>query len=175
MRLIPKPLPGEYPVYPEMYMKHIPSDGFLLKHLRDNFETLKELVSALPEAKLLHRYKKCKWSIKEILVHLVDDERIFSYRALCTARNEQQEINGFDQDSYAFYSRADDRSCESILAECEAVRLATITLFQNLPEEALLRKGHGTGSFHGATVRALGYHIAGHEVHHLNFIKENYL
>ena len=113
--------------------------------------------------------------IKEILVHIVDDERIFSYRALRFARNEQENLIGFDQDAYALYSEADKRSLESIFEEYKAVRQSTITLFNNLPENSLLRMGHGTGSFNDATVRALVYHIAGHEQHHINFIKKHYL
>lgn len=175
MRLIQKPFPGEYPSYAEMYMKLLPDDGLVLKHMYDNFFAIKELIYSLTEEKLYYRYAPGKWSIKETLVHIVDDERIFSYRALRFARNEQNNLIGFDQDAYAFYSDADKRELDNIFEEYEAVRFATIALFNGLPEESFTRMGKGTGSFNNATVRALAYHIAGHELHHLNLIKEKYL
>ncbi len=135
----------------------------------------KNFIYSLPAEKLLYRYAYGKWSIKEILVHIVDDERIFSYRALRFARNEKLNLTGFDQDSYAIYSEADKRDLGNIFDEYEAVRNSTITLFNGLPGNSLDRMGHGTGLANDATVRALAYHIAGHELHHVNFIKENYL
>jgi len=175
MRIIQPPQPGEYPPYAIMYMKLLPTDGLILKHLRDNFLMVKELVYSLPEEKLLYRYAPGKWSIKETLVHIVDDERIFAYRALRFARNEQLNLIGFDQDEYARYSEADSRDLDNIFDEYEAVRRSTIALFNGLPEDSLMRLGHGTGTFNDATVRALAYHIAGHELHHYNLIRERYL
>ena len=175
MRIIHKAKKGDYPEYAEMYMKLLPADGLLLKHLKDNFLMVKTFIYSLPEEKLVHRYAPGKWSIKEILVHIVDDERIFAYRALRFARNEKQNLIGFDQDAYAFYSKADERELDNIFDEYEAVRNATIALFNGLPEESFDRMGHGTGTANDATVRALAYHIAGHELHHISFIKENYL
>lgn len=175
MRLIAKPKPGEYPAYTVKYHKWIPGDGKVLEHLQQNFYTIKDFFCHLPEKKMLYRYRLEKWSIKEILVHIIDDERIFSYRALRFARNEKMNLIGFDQDEYAKYSEADCRSLDSIFEEYETVRMATISLFNNLPEAAFDRMGKGTGDHNNATVRALAYHIAGHEWHHFNFIKENYL
>jgi hypothetical protein len=174
MRSIPKPLEGEYPPYAIMYMKLIP-EGQVLEFLRDNFIVVKELIYGLPEKMLYHRYAPGKWSIKEVLVHIVDDERIFAYRALRFARGEQQNLIGFDQDAYALQSRADERDLDNIFGEYEAVRRSTIALFNGLPEDSLTRMGKGTGSFNNATVRALAYHIAGHEQHHINLIRERYL
>ena len=175
MRLINKAKKGDYPDYAEMYMKWLPDDGKILEYLRTNFLENKKFIYSLPEPLLYHRYQPGKWSIKEILVHIIDDERIFSYRALRFARNEKNNLIGFDQDAYAVYSKADERSLESIFDEYEAVRLSTIALFKYLPEESLDRLGHGTGTFNNATPRALVYHIAGHEQHHIHFIKEHYL
>jgi uncharacterized damage-inducible protein DinB len=175
MRIIEPPQPGEYPPYAIMYMKLLPADGLILKHLWDNFLMVKELIYSLPEEKLYYRYAPGKWSIKETLVHIVDDERIFAYRALRFARNEKNNLIGFDQDEYAEYSDADSRDLNNIFEEYEAVRKSTIALFNGLPEDSLMRMGHGTGTFNDATVRALAYHIAGHELHHLNLIKEKYL
>lgn len=175
MKSIPKPAIGEYPEYAEMYMKLLPDDGRILKHLADNFKMMKALIYALPVNKLLYRYAPGKWSIKETLVHIIDDERIFSYCALRFARNEQHNLIGFDQDAYTLYSEADNRELNIIFEEYEAVRRATIALFNGLPDRAFQRMGKGTGTFNNATVRALAYHIAGHELHHYNLLRNLYL
>ena len=141
MRKIEKPKDGEFPPYAIMYIKLLPDDGLLLKHLKENFDKTKEFILSLPEEKLTYRYAKNKWTIKEILVHIIDDERIYAYRALCFARNDKTELPGFEQDDYALFSNANERSIENILNEYEAVRNATITLFESFDEAALLRKG----------------------------------
>ncbi|MEP6904274.1 MAG: DinB family protein [Actinomycetota bacterium] len=175
MRLISKPDKSEYPEYAEIYIKLLPGDGLILKHLKNNFQMIKDFIYSLPAEKLLYAYAEDKWTIKEILVHIVDDERIFAYRAMSFARNEKRPMPGFEQDDYAKYSGANKRDLENIFEEYEAVRNATIALFNGLPDEAFLRKGTGSTTFHSATVRALAYHIAGHEQRHINIIKERYL
>src|SRR3569833_1691878 len=117
LRTIPKPLEGEYPPYTIMYMKLIPDDGRVLEHKRDYFMEVKRLIYSMPEPMLYHRYAEGKWSIKETLVHIIDEERIFAYRALRFARNEQNNLIGFDQDSYAIYSTADVRDLDNIVDE----------------------------------------------------------
>lgn len=156
-----------------MYMKWMPDDGLLLQHLQTNFENTRQLVDSLSEEQLYLRYAPNKWTIKEVLVHIVDDERIYAYRAMCFGRNESLTLSGFDQDEYARYSDANDRDIANIMTEYEAVRNATIALFNGLSDSALTRMGTADGN--RATVRALGYHIAGHEVHHLEIIKAKYL
>jgi uncharacterized damage-inducible protein DinB len=173
MRFIAKPGPGDYPDYAEMYMKLLPAETDILGHLGKSFLQVREFIYALPPERLVHRYRKNKWSIKEILVHLVDDERIYAYRALRFARNEKVDLPGFDQDVFAYYSDADNRALDNIFSEYEAVRLATIALFNGLPENSLDRVGRADNN--EATVRALVWHIAGHELHHIHFIKENYI
>jgi uncharacterized damage-inducible protein DinB len=179
MRVIKKPFPDEYPAYSEMYMKLIPDDGQVLTFLEKNAIALKELIYSLPEEKLYFRYSIGKWSIKEILVHLIDDERIFSYRALRYARNDDTPLHGFEENDYAKFSCANSRSLESIFNEYEAVRQSTILLFQYMPEEAFMRSGAGIDTdgsiINKRTVRALVYHIAGHEQRHINIIHERYL
>ena len=173
MEKIEKPKEGEYPAYAIMYMKLLPEDGMLLQHLKAGFENMKKLIVSLPGEKLLHRYARDKWTIKEVLVHIIDDERIYAYRALCFARNEKTPLPGFEQDDYVMFSNANERTIENIVHEYEAVRNATIALFDGFDEIALMREGMANNN--KATVRALGYHIAGHELHHLNIIKEKYL
>ncbi|HEX2207897.1 MAG TPA: DinB family protein [Longimicrobium sp.] len=172
MRRIPKPRPGEYPPYARMYLDLLPDDDRLLEHLTGNLQVAIDLVSALPEERLLHRYAPGKWTIRETLVHVVDDERIYACRALCFARGETTPLPGFEQDDYAAASGANARSLRSILAEYAAVRHATIALFEGLDEAALTRTGVANGN--RASVRALGWHIAGHELHHLKLLRERY-
>ena len=173
MRTIQKPQEGEYPAYASMYIDLLPDDGMVLQNMEENMRMVIEFIQSLPEEKLLYRYAPEKWTIKEILVHIIDDERIYAYRALCFARGDKTELPGFEQDDYAAASNADDRSLENILEEYEAVRKSTIALFNGLDDEALLRRGTADGN--KDTVRALAYHIAGHELHHIFFIKEYYL
>lgn len=175
MRMIAKAKKGDYPEYAEMYMQLLPDDGMILQHLRDSFSMIKKIIYALPEEKLSYRYEQGKWNIREILVHIVDDERIYAYRALRFARNEKLKLPGFDQDAYVMYSEADRRTLDNIFEEYEAVRNSTIALFNGLPENSLDRLGYGTATAGDATARALLYHIAGHELHHINIIKEKYL
>ena len=172
MRKIEPPKAGEYPAYAEVYMKHVPTDGFLLKHMKESFKEMKKLVLHLPEEKLVHR-PEGKWTIKEILVHIVDDERIYAYRALRFARNDATELPGFEQDDYTRSSAANERNVKNILQEYSAVRSATIALFNGLPNEAFVRSGIANNN--RATVRALAYHIAGHELHHIQLLKSQYL
>ena len=172
-RIIQKPKAGEFPAYASMYIDLIPDDGKLLYHLSRNLKSSRDLVQSLPEQTLLHKYAEGKWTIKEVLVHIIDDERIYAYRALRFARNDRTELPGFDQDPYVYHSNANARSVESIIEEFEAVRLSTIALFNGFSDDVLLRRGIANNN--EATVRALGYHIAGHELHHINIIKSKYL
>jgi len=173
MKTITKPHPGEYDPYAIKYIKLLPDDGFILQHLRTNAETVQRLLQSLTPEQWMHRYAEGKWTIKEILLHMIDDERIYSYRALRFARNDETALPGFDQDPYVVASKANERTAESLLDEYAAVRNATISLFDNLPDDAWMRSG--TANNHSVTVRALIYHLAGHELHHLNIIKEKYL
>jgi DinB superfamily len=172
-RLISKPTKGEFPSYAIKYIKLLPEDGLVLDHLESNFQVVKSEVFYLPEKLLLYRYNDDKWTIKEILVHIIDDERIYGYRALRFARNDKTILPGFEQYAYAINSKANERSIVDIMEEYEYVRKSTISLFKYLPDEALTRSGIADDK--QVSVRALVYHIAGHELHHLNIIKEKYL
>ncbi len=107
------------------------------------------------------------------MVHIIDDERIYCYRALRYARNDKTELPGFEQDEYVPYSRANERDVEEIIEEFTSVRKATITFFNSLDDAALNRRGIRSGNV--MSVRAAAYHISGHEMHHINSIQENYL
>ncbi len=178
-RKIQRPEKSEYPDYSQSYFDLIKTDENILQELYDNFFKLKELIYSLPSEKLNYKYAKNKWTIKEILVHNIDDERIFTYRALCYARNDKTSLPGFEEKDYATYSLANERSLDSIFDEYWNVRLSTLKLFQYLPEEAFIRKGSMIGDdgkpTNERTVRALLYHIVGHELSHIKIIKERYL
>lgn len=173
MKRIEKPNVGEYPPYANIYIGLLPDDGLVLKYLADNLESTVSLVQCLKEEKLLYRYAENKWTIKEILVHIIDDERIYVYRALRFARGDNTVLPGFEQDEYASQSGANERAISNILNEYIAVRKSTLCFFEGLDEPALIKSGIADGKH--ATVRALVYHIAGHEVRHMNIIKERYL
>ncbi len=173
MKKIEKPTEGEYAPYTIKYIGLLPDDKNILFHLKNNFISTKELILSTSKEKLLYKYAEGKWTIKEILVHIIDDERIYAYRALRVARNDSTELPGFEQDEFAKYSNANSRSLDSIFEEYEAVRNSTIAMFNSFDDDALKRKGISDGKI--MSVRAAVYHIAGHELHHLNIIKEKYL
>ncbi|AEM72102.1 hypothetical protein Murru_3081 [Allomuricauda ruestringensis DSM 13258] len=141
-----------------------------LKKGKDNFLTLLEQI---PEEKLYYAYAEGKWSLAEVLVHVIDTERIFQYRALCIARNDKTPLPGFDQDTYVPYSNADNRSKKSLMEEYKAVRDSTIFLFNSFDEETIKRVGVASGS--KMSVRALGFIISGHQAHHIRILRERYL
>jgi hypothetical protein len=178
-RKIEKPDKSEYPAYSQSYFDLIKTGTNILHEMHDNFFKLKKLIYSLPGDKLLYRYAENKWTIKEILVHNIDDERIFEYRALRYGRNDTTPLYAFEEKDYAKYSYANNRTLDSIFEEYESVRKATLTLFQNLPDDAFMRGG-GVIDDDGniiniRTVRAIVYHIAGHELRHIKIIKERYL
>ena len=173
LRVIEKPREAEYPAYAHIYSDLLPDDGLILAHLENNLRSTKKFVASIPKARLLHRYAEGKWTIKEILGHIVDDERIYVYRALRFARNDSTELPGFEQDHYAQYSEANKREITDLLDEFALVRQSTIAFFKSLDDTALMRTGVANGN--RVSVRALAYHIAGHELHHMNIIRERYL
>lgn len=173
MHTIDKPLEGEYNPYTITYINQLPDDGEVLQHLAAGLGAMQELVAPLSETQLLHRYAPGKWSIKEVLVHIMDAERIFAYRALRIARNDKTPLPGFEENDYTPQSFADGRSIESIMTEYEAVRRNTLLLFDGLPDETATRST--VINNHNTSLRALPYIIAGHELHHITILRERYL
>jgi uncharacterized damage-inducible protein DinB len=168
-----KPKPNEYSAEVDLYLDLLPDDGLILEYLETNLRTTLNLISPLSEENLMYRYASDKWTLKEVLIHIMDDERIYAYRALRFARGDAIELAGYESDDYTRYSSATTRTLESLLDEYTAVRNATLALLKNLSEDAFTRGGVANSSF--ITVRALAYHIAGHELHHINIVKEKYL
>jgi hypothetical protein len=119
------------------------------------------------------RYAPSKWTLKEVLGHIIDDERIFAHRAFCLARGETMALAGFDEKVYSANADAESRSWEDLLDEYQVVRAASVALFHSMPPAAWGRVGEVNG--YRATPRGLAFHIAGHERHHLRLVRERYL
>ncbi len=132
-----------------------------------------EIIHSIPEAKSDFRYADGKWTIREVLCHMLDAERIFTYRALRFARNDKTPLSGFDENAYAAHLNAEGRSLAQIGDEMEHLRTATVDLFKSFTPEMLTRKG--TANNNELSVGALGIIIAGHETHHGKVLKERYL
>jgi uncharacterized damage-inducible protein DinB len=172
-RTITKPDTLEYPASSEPYISMVRTDLPVLKQLYINSEIIFNLFTSVEEEKLEYRYEKNKWTLKEVLVHLVDDERIYAYRALRFARNDSRQLSSFDQNHFTHYAAAKERPLNNILDEYSAGRQSTLAMFEGFSEEALTRVG-STDEWRGS-VRALLYHVTGHELNHLKIINEKYL
>ncbi len=170
--MIGRPAPSEYAPYYESYVAAVPQ-GEVLDLLARGIEDTMNLLGDLDERRALHRYAKGKWSIKEIIGHLSDTERIFAYRALRFARADLTSLPGYEQDRYVEHGCFDARSVSELLGEFRAVRTASVALFRGMSPEMFPRKG--TASGFEFTVRAVPYILAGHEGHHVTVIKERYL
>ena len=169
---ISRPAETEYATYFHRYTGRIhEADAFAVLE-RAATETV-AFLEQITEARWDHRYAPGKWTLKESIIHMLDTERIFAYRALRIARNDQTHLPGFEQDDYVAFYRAENRSPASIIAEYRAVRAATLELFRNLDQEDLLRQGVMSGN--PVSVRALAFLIAGHERHHIELVREKYL
>ena len=148
-------------------------DGNIVNILKENHQATQEFIQSIPTEKANYRYADGKWSIKEVFLHMVDVERVMCYRVLRFARNDKTDLPGFDENTYAPNSNAENRTLENIAAEFQAVRSATIAMFQHFDEATLDRTG--TANNGSCSVRGLAYIIAGHELHHRAILKERYL
>ncbi len=170
-----RPQPGEYAPYYDRYISLVPGADVLaaLAALEDQRRQMLLLLCARTETDGDLRYAPDKWSLKEVLGHINDTERIMSYRALRMARGDTTPIEGFEQDDYVRNGPFARNSLAALIEEYIAVRRATVSLFRNLDEPAWTRRG--TANQNEVTVRALLYIIAGHELHHRRMIEEKYL
>ena len=168
-----RPADGDFVPYAAAYVNLVPEGADPRAVLRTQGGEVHALFAGLTDAQAETTYAPGKWTLKEVLVHLMDTERIFAYRALRFARGDEQELRGFDQDGYVAHSGANARPLAGLLAEYAATRAATLALFDGFTEEQLVRRGTANGG--PATVRALLFLAPGHEQHHLNIIRERYL
>jgi hypothetical protein len=167
-----RPDPSEYAPYYGRYIEKVP-DGPIVDLLRTQVRGTLDLLRALPEAKGDHSYAPGKWSIKQVVGHVIDGERVFAYRALRFGRSDATQLPGFEQDDYARAGGFAARTLRHLTDELEAVRRSTVLLYEGFGEEDWSRKG--IASENPVTVRALAYIIAGHELHHAKMLKEKYL
>jgi uncharacterized damage-inducible protein DinB len=168
-----RPDPGEYADYAQADLDLVIGDDVLEVLGRQAAQTL-ALLSTIDDAHAgALRYAPDKWSVKQVVGHLSDDERIFAYRALCIARNDLRPLPGFEEKDYVRFAGFDRQPFLELLAELRIVRQATLALVRGLSQEALLRRGVVNG--YGATVRGLLFHVAGHELHHVRILRERYL
>lgn len=164
-----RPQPNEYPAWGETYIGKVDSDIF---------EILEEQVFSIPalfeanKEKENFAYADGKWTLKEMLGHIIDCERIFAYRITAFARNEKQHLPGFEEDDYVLNARFDERNYEDMIEEFVALRKANLYLFRSLNEEELNRVG--TASEREISVKSILFIVAGHIIHHVGVLKERY-
>lgn len=167
-----KPAPTEHAPEFSKYVTLV-AEGDIIQTLEQQIENSLSLLRTIPSDKANFRYAPDKWSVKELLGHLIDSERIFSYRALSFARNDQTPLPGYEQNDYVRYADFDSRNLADMAEEFATVRRATIQLFRPLNETEWLR--HGKANENDVSVRALAYIIAGHELHHMEVLRSRYL
>jgi hypothetical protein len=169
--VIQRPASSEYATSYSGYVNAVP-DGDLLALLDEQGKETLMMLRAISEEKSRYRYAPGKWSIREVIGHVNDAERVFTYRALSFARGERAPLPSFDENAWGDATNADDRTLEDHAREMGAIRAATLALFRGFSPEHFTRSG--TASGHTITVRALAYVVAGHERHHVRILRERY-
>jgi uncharacterized damage-inducible protein DinB len=167
---IPKPAPDEHAPYYARYIALVGDDA--LAALRTGSASTPRLLSGVSEPRALFRYEPGKWSVKEVLGHVTDSERVFAYRALSIARRDATPMPGFDEKTWVPEGRFDRRTLNDLVGEYAAVRAASLALFSPLEEDVLTFRG--TANQQEVSVRALAHIIAGHELHHMGLLRERY-
>lgn len=167
-----KPKANESSDYFKRYINLVETEN-IVATLKNQLTDIEAFFRVWPSDKWDYAYADGKWTIKELLIHMMDAERILAYRALRIARNDMTALPGFDQDAFTPFMNAANRSVDSIMSEYRAVRMATIALFENLDDAALSRIG--TASNAPASPLAQAFIIAGHEIHHMNVVREKYV
>ena len=166
-----RPTAEEYNPYYGPYIAGVADD--VVNELKQQANQFPAFIRSISKEKENYAYAPGKWTVKEVLGHIIDTERIMAYRALRFARNDEQDLPGFDENDYVKYSRYAERSLESLAEEFAMLRKANLFLFESLNEEESLRRG--TANQNGISVRALVFIIAGHLNHHKKVLKERYL
>lgn len=164
--------PEEYASY---YQDYIQQSGTseLIESLEATGDDLARFMANIPEERLNYQYANAKWTLAEVLVHMIDAERIFAYRALRFGRNDKTPLQGFEENDYVPESRANSRSLDEIIAEFRSVRAATVSLFASFNDTELLRLGSANDN--NMSVRAIGFVMIGHAAHHCKVIEQRYL
>lgn len=167
-----RPDPSEHAEYYAGYIAGVP-DGDIIATLRDQLEQTVELLRSIPAERETFRYAEDKWTLREVVGHLIDTERMFAYRALAMTREDDVDMPGMDQDAWSASSNAGDRALSDLIEEWVAVRRANVHLFATLPAGAGARRGRASG--YDFTVRSFPWIIAGHELWHRGLIRRDYM
>ena len=169
---MPKPDPSTYPIYFKKYIDLVPEEE-LLTAIGNQLPVIKEFLLSITEEKSMYAYTEGKWTLKELLQHIIDTERIFNYRALCFARKEQASLPGFEENDYAANSSSNERTWQSLSEEFLTVREGTLLLFKSFTGEAL--SSSGISNNNPLNVSASGFIIIGHFYHHNKIVEERYM
>ncbi|ATL47670.1 damage-inducible protein DinB [Chitinophaga caeni] len=169
---MPRPNPSDYPSFYDRYVALAQGDD-VVKSMLEHTETYIAFLSSIPGNKLEYRYAPGKWTIPEILRHIIDTERVFIYRALVFARKDNVPLPGFDQDAYAAAVQVNAGDWDALIEEFKFLRHASISLFKSFPAETL--NNIGTVNGNKVNVNSIGFIIMGHPVAHQQVIEEKYL
>lgn len=169
---MPKPDLSRIPSYFHKYVGYVKADD-LQTALQKQQTVFMDFLNSIPEAQWEYRYEAGKWSVKELVQHVIDSERIFSYRALCFARKEANNLPGFEENDYANASDAGRRTKQDLLEELKVVQRSTALLFGSFSQDQLQRSGKANGN--EVYVEGIGFIIAGHALHHLHILEERYI
>lgn len=164
--------PTALPGYFQRYIDLVPEKD-LQEAFRNQETIVRERLNSITEEKAAYAYAEGKWTIKELLQHINDSERIFAYRALCFARGEQQTLPGYEEDDFARASLANRRNWQDLVDEFFAIRQSTVILFRSFTPEMM--QASGTAYVHCLRTEQIGFLLIGHVYHHLNVLKERYL
>lgn len=167
-----RPKTNEFAPYYNTYISKVEGDG-AMSMLESQPAELRSMLGELDEERGSYAYAEGKWTLKELLSHIIDGERIFSYRILRISRGDETPIEGFEQDDYITNSNANNRPLDDLISEFELERKANMLMFRNISDEGSRRMGTASGV--GVSVRALVYIAAGHFAHHAAILQERYL
>jgi len=167
-----KPSPTTYPEYFQLYINQVKEDD-LKTAFKNQMPAAEIFFQSISEELSKKKYADDKWTIKEVLQHIIDTERVFSYRAMCFARREQHILPSFDENSYAINSNANNRDWNNLIQEFTAIRKSTEYLFDSFTDDAL--KSIGKASDYTITAAAIGFVTVGHVNHHIRIIQERYI
>lgn len=165
--------PAEFKEFYGVYLNTLPDDTVLLDQLKKGYENFPKFIRSIPEDKLQYAYAEGKWTVAQALLHIVDSERIFQYRAFRFSREDRTPLMGFDQNDYVLENDLRGADHESIVKAYQVVRESTIQVFENLDDRMLRQMGKASNL--QWSVAGLGFVICGHQRHHRNIIRERYL
>lgn len=166
-----RPHPEEYAPFYETYVRLVSEDQ-LLDAFQTAMDEIHALLDQIPSDKAEYAYADGKWTVKQLLQHVIDTERVFSYRSVCIARGDKQALPGFDENSYAGNADAKSRSLKEMKEEFVALRYSVYLMFKSFTEEMLSQVGTASGK--PVSTNALGYIIIGHVRHHFSILQERY-